>query len=268
MSGRSATAATIWSSARSPRPHDLETTTTSPSSNVPILAHTAGLVGDRQVRHRGTVGPFVCARRPGVGPSDDTAGSSTRRSWPRGRAESRQIAAADFFQGFLQTALAENEVLTEIHVPKTRRGRVELHQVPSAGPRLGHRWRRRAVVERRREDRVHQHGADPDPRERSRGGLRIGWRCRRGSRRCPRGSDPPSDTWASADFRRHLAQVLTGRALAEAAGKSTPIVPVRVGGVHRDTGDSSWHVTLTCPIDEDEFAAWVGTRWPESNRNR
>ena len=33
------------------------------------------------------------------------------------------------------------------------------------------------------------------------------------------GTNPPSDTWASADFRRHLAQVLTGRALAEAGAK-------------------------------------------------
>ena len=33
------------------------------------------------------------------------------------------------------------------------------------------------------------------------------------------GTDPPSDTWATADFRRHLAQVLTGRALAEAGAK-------------------------------------------------
>ena len=33
------------------------------------------------------------------------------------------------------------------------------------------------------------------------------------------GTDPPSDTWASADFRRHLAQVLTGRAVEEALSR-------------------------------------------------
>ena len=33
------------------------------------------------------------------------------------------------------------------------------------------------------------------------------------------GTDPPSDTWASADFRRHLARVLTGRAVEEALSR-------------------------------------------------
>src|SRR5207302_6290451 len=82
-----------------------------------ILSHVAGLVGDPQVRHRGTIGGSVAHGDPA---SDLPAvvlalGGTLVAKGPNGE---RQIAATDFFQGFLETALQPDELLTEIRLPK------------------------------------------------------------------------------------------------------------------------------------------------------
>src|ERR1043165_8621779 len=85
--------------------------------DVPILAHAAGQVGDPQVRHRGTLGGTLAHGDPA---SDLPAvvlalGGTLVATGPKG---SREIAATDFFKGFLETALSPDEMLTEIRVPK------------------------------------------------------------------------------------------------------------------------------------------------------
>ena len=42
---------------------------------------------------------------------------------------------------------------------------------------------------------------------------------RQAAEKADEGTDPPDDTWASADFRRHLVRVLTGRAVEEALSR-------------------------------------------------
>ena len=99
------------------RHHDVET---SPfvRDAVPILGHAAGQVGDPQVRHRGTLGGSLAHGDPA---SDLPAvvlalrGSIVARG-PQGE---RTIAADDFFVDFLETALAPDEIITEVRVPKT-----------------------------------------------------------------------------------------------------------------------------------------------------
>src|SRR5207253_1580912 len=86
-------------------------------SQVPILAHVAGLVGDPQVRHRGTIGGSLAHGDPA---SDLPAvvlalGGTLVAKGPGGE---REIPAGEFFTGFLETALAPDEMLTEIRVPK------------------------------------------------------------------------------------------------------------------------------------------------------
>ncbi len=84
---------------------------------VPLLAHAASQVGDPQVRHRGTLGGSLAHSDPA---SDLPAvvlalgGTLVARS-SKGE---RTIAAGDFFTGFLESALAPDELLTEIRVPK------------------------------------------------------------------------------------------------------------------------------------------------------
>ena len=81
------------------------------------MAHTAHQVGDPQVRHRGTLGGTLAHGDPA---SDLPAailalGGTLVAQGPGGR---REIAAIDFFEGFLQTALEPDEMLVEVRVPK------------------------------------------------------------------------------------------------------------------------------------------------------
>ena len=84
---------------------------------VPLLAHAAGQVGDPQVRHRGTIGGSLAHGDPASDlPAVMLALDATLVA--RGPAGEREIAAADFFQSLFETALAPDELLTEIRVPK------------------------------------------------------------------------------------------------------------------------------------------------------
>src|SRR5690348_18278751 len=99
------------------RHHDVERSDVL-AREVPLLAHAAGQVGDPQVRHRGTLGGTLAHGDPA---SDLPAvvlalGGTLVATGPEG---SREIAATEFFQGFLETALAPDEMLTEVRVPKS-----------------------------------------------------------------------------------------------------------------------------------------------------
>ena len=112
-------------------------------SQVPLLAHAAGEVGDNQVRHRGTIGGSISHADPAsdlrprslaldatfvVQGPDGAAGGCRRRS--SSRASSSRTSSP-------------TELLTEIRVPKTRWRRLELPEVQPPGPGLGHRRCRR-----------------------------------------------------------------------------------------------------------------------------
>src|SRR4051812_12955661 len=86
-------------------------------TEAPLLAHAAGEVGDPQVRHRGTIGGSVAHGDPA---SDLPAVLLALRATlvAQGPSGTREIAVDEFFTGFLETALAEDELLTEIRVPK------------------------------------------------------------------------------------------------------------------------------------------------------
>jgi carbon-monoxide dehydrogenase medium subunit len=87
----------------------------------PMLAEAAAMIGDPQVRNRGTIGGNVVHADPASDlPTVLTAlGGTFSVSGPAGE---RTIAAADFFQGLMTTALGENEVLTSIEVPASKAG--------------------------------------------------------------------------------------------------------------------------------------------------
>src|SRR3954470_10922402 len=83
-----------------------------------VLRAVAAQVGDNQVRHRGTIGGSVAHGDPA---SDLPAALLALDATfvVKGGNGERHIAAADLFVGFLETALAPDELLTEIRVPKT-----------------------------------------------------------------------------------------------------------------------------------------------------
>jgi aerobic carbon-monoxide dehydrogenase medium subunit len=84
--------------------------------HVPGLSDAASVIGDLQVRNRGTIGGSVAHADPAADlPVMLTAlGASFVARSPAGV---RIIAVDDFFTDFYTTALNANEILTEIHVP-------------------------------------------------------------------------------------------------------------------------------------------------------
>ena len=87
------------------------------AEHVPLLAHAASHVGDPQVRHRGTIGGSIAHADPASDlPATTLAlGATYVAQGPNG---TREIAAADFYESFLTSTLAPDELLTEIRVPK------------------------------------------------------------------------------------------------------------------------------------------------------
>ena len=196
------------------RHRDLETDETL-KSHAPLLAHVAGQVGDPQVRHRGTIGGSIAHGDPA---SDLPAaclalGASFKTVGPAGE---RSIDAADFFQGFLETALRPDEILTEISVPKAT----------GAGWSF-QKFNRRAQdwaivgVAAVRGDRpgigLVNMGSVPLRATAAEQALAGGASAAEAAARAAEGRDPPSDLNASSEYRVHLAQVLVRRALEEAA---------------------------------------------------
>jgi len=83
----------------------------------PLVSYAAGLIGDPQVRHRGTIGGSLAHGDPA---SDLPAvllalDGEVDVVGPDGK---RTIAAADFFRGVFETAAGPTEIVTEVRVPK------------------------------------------------------------------------------------------------------------------------------------------------------
>jgi aerobic carbon-monoxide dehydrogenase medium subunit len=196
------------------RHHDLETSALL-KDQVPLLAYTAHQVGDPQVRHRGTLGGTLAHGDPA---SDLPAavlalGGTLVAQGPNGR---REIAAPDFFQGFLETALGADELLVEIRVPK----------VAGAGWSF-QKFNRRAqdwaivgvaaVVNGTTGIALINMGSTPIRAAAVEDALRSGASASEAATAADQGTDPPSDINASSEYRRHLATVLVRRALEEAS---------------------------------------------------
>src|SRR5207253_10012382 len=185
-------------------------------SQVPILAHVANLVGDPQVRHRGTIGGSLAHGDPA---SDLPAvvlalGGTLVAKGPGGQ---REIPATEFFTGFLETALAPDEMLTEIRMPKVagagwsyqkfNRRALDWAIVGVAAVKNGHTGV--ALVNM---------GSTPLRATAVEQALSQGASVEDAAMAAPEGTEPPTDLNASPDYRRHLSQVLVRRALQEAGG--------------------------------------------------
>jgi carbon-monoxide dehydrogenase medium subunit len=197
------------------RHHDIENSDLL-KTDVPILAHVAGLVGDPQVRHRGTIGGSLAHGDPASDlPAVVLALGGTLVA--RGGNGERTIAASDFFTGFLETALAPDELLTEIRVPKVagagwsyqkfNRRALDWAIVGVAAVKNGHTGV--ALVNM---------GSTPLRATAVEQALSQGASAEDAAMAAPEGTEPPTDLNASPDYRRHLSQVLVRRALQEAGG--------------------------------------------------
>ena len=191
-----------------------------------IVGWTAGLLGDPSVQHRGTIGGTL-AHGDSSGDMPSVIAALEGELVIKGPDGERTVKAADFFQDYMMTDLDEQEVVTEVRVPKL-------------GPDTGWSYKKfsrrsqdwatvgvAAVVERSngsidsarialtamgatpiRASAVEQAlaGASPDA-------------VAEAAESADEGTSPSSDDAASAEFRRHLARVWTRRAVEEALGR-------------------------------------------------
>jgi carbon-monoxide dehydrogenase medium subunit len=185
------------------------------ASHVPLLGHVAGQVGDPQVRHRGTIGGSIAHGDPASDlPAAALAlGASFTLVGPGGE---RSVAAADFFTGFLETALAPDEIMTEIVVPK-RTGAGWSFQKFN---RRAQDWAIVGVAAVRADTTgigLVNMGSTPLRALAVESALASGASTAEAAAHASDGLDPPADLNASVEYRRHLAEVLVRRALEEAS---------------------------------------------------
>jgi carbon-monoxide dehydrogenase medium subunit len=192
-----------------------------------ILAQAATTVADPAVRHRGTLGGSLAHGDPaGDLPAVVLALGATLTA--RGPGGDRQIGAGEFFVDYLTTALEPGEILTGISIPKY-------------GPDWGYRYEKFhrtaqswatvgvAVLARRSNGHVAEArigltnmGTVPvraTAAEAAAAGVEASREAlNAAAAHAAEGTELPADLHGAPDYRHHLARVLTGRALAAAAG--------------------------------------------------
>ncbi len=94
---------------------------------IPALAALAGQIGDRQVRHRGTLGGSLANNDPAACYPAAVLGLGATVHTDR-----RTLAAEDFFQGIYTTALAEDELITAVSFPVPERAGWQKFRQPAS----------------------------------------------------------------------------------------------------------------------------------------
>ena len=175
-----------------------------------LISETAAVVGDPQVRHRGTIGGSVAHGDPA---SDLTTILLTIDAdfVVHGTDGQRTIPAAEFFIGPFETALARQEMLTEVRIPKVAAGTYLKHV------RRAHDWATVGVAAARVDGRVQigltSMGPTPLRAYAVEEALAGGASPADAAAHTAEGTEPPGDVSASSEYRAHLAQVLVRRAI-------------------------------------------------------
>ena len=187
----------------------------------PIVSHTAAQIGDPQVRHRGTIGGTLSHGDPA---SDMPAVVLALGAdlVTQGKSGERVIAATDFFTGVFETALEPDEVLVEVRVPKLSASTGWAYVKAN---RRAQDWATVGVAALVHRDNGKVAGASiglvnmggtPLRARAAEDALAGGASVVDAAAAVTEGADPPSDLAASSEYRAHLAQVVTRRALEEA----------------------------------------------------
>jgi carbon-monoxide dehydrogenase medium subunit len=194
------------------------------SSELGLTAVVAGTIADPQVRHRGTIGGSLAHGDPASdlpGVLLGAEGSVTVQG-PNGQ---RSIAAADLFEDYLTTSLADDEILTSVSIPamdgygyayeKFNRRAEDWAMVAVAV------WAKneggtvsdvRVALTNMGSTPLRATGVEEALRGQSAGAESIA----KAAELAAEGTEPPGDLNASPDYKRHLARVLTRRALTKA----------------------------------------------------
>jgi carbon-monoxide dehydrogenase medium subunit len=181
-------------------------------AEVPLLPHVASLVGDPQVRHRGTLGGTTahCDPASDLPTALLALGGTVVAQGPSGR---RSIPLTEFFLGFFETALEPDEMIVELRVPRTggagwgyekftrRANDWPIVAVAAVDGRVALANMAGAVVRATATEEALARGASIEE----------------AAALADEGTSPVSDMHADEEYRRHLARLLTRRALERAA---------------------------------------------------
>ncbi|MFI5692962.1 FAD binding domain-containing protein [Kribbella sp. NPDC051586] len=196
------------------------------SEHARLISLATATVGDPQIRHRGTFGGSLAHADPAADlPAVAVAlEASFVIAGPDGR---RTVSAADFFQGVFSTALGEDELLVEVRVPKyTGWGAhyEKFNLVSQAWSVVSVAAAVRLDGDSIAEARVALGNMGSTPvraaavEETLVGRPATADAVREAAARAADGTSPVTDLNGDADYRRHLATVLTRRAVLAAAG--------------------------------------------------
>jgi len=173
----------------------------------PVVAEVAAAIADVQVRNRGTIGGNICSNDP-TNHFPPLVAVLDARMTIRGVDGVREVAAEDFFLGVYLTAVAPGELLTTITLPPGGRDGFAAVTLGRDGTCIVN-----AAANLDGEPRIAIGCVDAVPVL-----VRPQGTDEESVRAAVRGAslDPPSDVHASADYRRHLAEVLAVRAVQQA----------------------------------------------------
>ncbi|GAA3734267.1 FAD binding domain-containing protein [Salinactinospora qingdaonensis] len=181
------------------------------AEEAPLLRHVAGLVGDPQMRHRGTIGGALAHADP-CADIPATAVALDASVVLHGEAGRREVAVEQFLTGPGRTVRSPEEVLVQVRLPRAG-GRPWAYQRSCARALA---WPTVAVAVAG--DRVAMAGMGdvPWPAPATRAALGESASAAEAAALADEGAHPRDDRVASARYRRHLARILTRRALEEA----------------------------------------------------
>jgi len=184
----------------------------------PVLSYAAGLIGDPQVRHRGTIGGSLAHADP-AGDVPAVLTALDAEVVIRGPEGERTVPVGEFVTGVFDTVLGPQDVLTEIRVPKlgpagwsylkfTRRAQDWATVGVTAIVRSNGSVDGSAIV-------FTNMGPKPVRATAAELALKTPGDIEAAAEASLEGTDPPTDTQGSAEYRRHLGKVLVRRALQE-----------------------------------------------------
>jgi len=191
-----------------------------------LLHKAASEVADAQIRHRGTFGGALAHADP-AGDLGAPALALEAEFVIAGAGGTRTVPAADFFVDLFETAIGDDEILTEVRIPKYTGWGAHYEKFV----RVAHQWPIVAVAATVRTDggsvaeaRIGLTNMGSTPlrataaEEAAAGAAVSAEALAQAGAKATDGTNPPSDLNGSSDYRKHLATVLTGRALLAAAG--------------------------------------------------
>jgi aerobic carbon-monoxide dehydrogenase medium subunit len=183
-------------------------------------------LADAQIRHRGTFGGALAHADPAGDLGAPTLALGAQFVIA-GSGGTRTVEADDFFVDLFETAIGEDEILTEVRIPKRTGWGAHYEKFV----RVAHQWPIVAVAATVLTDggtiteaRVGLTNMGSTPirargvEEALAGQPATADAVRAAAQRATEGTNPPSDLNGDADYRRHLAGVLTRRAVLAAVG--------------------------------------------------